>query len=376
MVKKQTVNIISVLALTLSGGCVSHPSGTGEGGRTLSVSMDEQSPSYRDYFDRVELIPLETNDSSMIARVKKAVCINDTLVVYDSRRSLVFAFRNDGTFISRIGRVGDGPEDYSHLSDIAYNEEKGYLTLLTPFGEILDYTAGNLFLRRQRLPSKPNYQACTWLADNRLALWSVVESDEAGLTIVEPGKDETVFSDWYNDNRVDFQVLKPFYRYKEGLYFTAPMENRVYEVCSDSLRFAYMWDLDGINNDDYIKEVSAIEDPRERGDRINNDIKSKVLRYNIEENWQTEEYYLATVTTGWSPDLIFRSLVYSKKKDSGVFMRYFKEGMSFYPILVTEEYAMCAVPVEEIDKYNAILGTDVPADDDMNVVMAKYYFKR
>ncbi|MDE5712390.1 MAG: hypothetical protein K2I16_02015, partial [Muribaculaceae bacterium] len=75
------------------------------------------------------------------------------------------------------------------------------------------------------------------------------------------------------------------------------------------------------------------------------------------------------------PDVRYKSAVYSKENKSGVCFSKFKEGMTFMPVYVNDEYVLCQIPETEFDIYNGITDSRLVYNEDDNIVLAKYYFK-
>lgn len=93
--------------------------------------------SFFDYFERVDLIPLETTDSSVVADYPQRIELyRDTLLLlYPGSGSGKGIFRfdaKDGHFIDRFYQVGEGPDDHLMISDCHINPYTGMLTVYEP----------------------------------------------------------------------------------------------------------------------------------------------------------------------------------------------------------------------------------------------------
>ena len=368
---------MSSILLALSG-CSGHSGNTGKEDNIVILQTDfnAESPSYTDYFDRVETIPLETNDSSLIATASKILVVNDRILVHDFKSSSVKQFHRDGSYIGTIGNKGEGPEDYLLVYDISYNKEKEYLSLLSPFGEIVNYSPDNRFVDRVKLPAKSNYWAAEWIDGNKMATWSGMEEDEPGISLIDPYSGTEFMSDWYNCFEFDFLSTSPLSSYNGKLYFDGPFTNDVYEITPDSLKLSYRWDFGKDNiSESYRESLRDIDDRQTRGERVKKELGGNSHKYNIKSNWQTDKYYIASMLVSPYPDIRFKTAVYSKENKSGVCFSKFKEGMNFKPVYVNDEYVLCQIPETEIDIYNGITDSKLVYNEDDNIVLAKYYFK-
>lgn len=373
------LSIMMVSTPIILTGCSRHSANSDKEDNivTLQTDFNADPPSYTDYFERIETISLETNDSSLIAAPSKILVVDDRIVVLDFRSSTVKEFHTDGSYIGQIGNKGQGPEDYLTVYDISYNKDKKYLSLLSPYGVIVNYTLDNKFVDRVELPSKPNYWAAEWIDGKQMLMWSVVESDEPGVAVIDPYSGTEFMSDWYNCIDFDFLSMAPFSAYNGRLYFAGPFTNDVYEITSNSLKLSYRWDFGKDNiSESYRESLKKITDSETRYNRVIDGIGKKNHKYNFENNWQTDKYYIALMLVSPYPDVRYRSAVYSKENKSGVCFSKFKEGMTFMPVYVNDEYVLCQIPETELDIYNGITDSKLVYNEDDNIVLAKYYFKK
>lgn len=73
------------------------------------------------------LVPLETNDSSMIASLDKVIIAGDWIVVLDKKADRALLFSESGDFIRQMGRKGNGPGEYVELTDMYFDEAEKVL---------------------------------------------------------------------------------------------------------------------------------------------------------------------------------------------------------------------------------------------------------
>lgn len=79
----------------------------------IGLDSDSDFPEIKE----IRYIPLETNDSSLIGEVSKIIYRHHRFYVLDKKLNQVVVFSEDGNFLSRIHRVGSGPDEYI----VAYN---------------------------------------------------------------------------------------------------------------------------------------------------------------------------------------------------------------------------------------------------------------
>jgi hypothetical protein len=82
------------------------------------------------YFKACQLIPLETNDNSLLHRITRICSHDGKLFVFDERLSKVVVFDMQGRYLTHIHRIGQGPEEYISLSDICLDTTRKQILLL------------------------------------------------------------------------------------------------------------------------------------------------------------------------------------------------------------------------------------------------------
>jgi hypothetical protein len=92
---------------------------------TLSVDLDKISDvSFSDLFTKMEIVPLETRDESLLSDATK-YAYNEKekcYFVFDNRQQVLFCFDENGKFkFSSAHLKGSGPEEYAIGQDFNYN---------------------------------------------------------------------------------------------------------------------------------------------------------------------------------------------------------------------------------------------------------------
>ena len=90
----------------------------------VTKSYPEKELILQDFMD-VEYLPLETNDEFVTQGVVMAIGNKYILVKNRSNDGDIFVFdRNTGKALRKINRMGKGPEEYTHITNIVLEEEK------------------------------------------------------------------------------------------------------------------------------------------------------------------------------------------------------------------------------------------------------------
>ena len=102
----------------------------------LKASLKETNTSLFDLFEKVELIPLETTDSSLIKWTSKVRYHAGKYYVFDEAQSALFIFDDRGSYINKIHRIGQGPGEYEHIYDFCLDTICSRIDMLSPWGAV------------------------------------------------------------------------------------------------------------------------------------------------------------------------------------------------------------------------------------------------
>ena len=362
--------------LLLSCGEAAHTPST----RTLQVNLKEASPvGWQELFARMEVIPLETNDNCLLMSIDKIRAYKDSLYVFDERREALYVFGKGGGFVRQISRRGQGPGEYTRISDFVLDNERKEIWLLAPYGYCLAYGLGGNYLRKTELPAKPNYQSITILPDGNYALWSCVEEEEEGITLTDMAG-AYLNGYWHNDRIIDFMQLRPFYEYEGRAYFATAFDNPVYEVTSDTMKPAYRWDFGDRNVDaQKLAPYLDIANSSERNRQLLEALEEGALPFCMERQSENSCFYYVALRPGVGRDRAWINVFYDKQEDRPYVFEETSEGIPVRPILLTDTYVLSVLQAEDFPSLRHILPADEYAsltarDEEDNPCLLKLYF--
>lgn len=350
-------------------------------GITLAVDLAKQEVSLKELFSRMEVIPLETHDSCLIINAEKILFHKNKLYVFDPLRAALYVFDEEGNFIKQISRKGEGPGEYQIITDVLIDSSKENILFLSPYGNILTYDTEGNFIDQKTLPAKPNYYSLTMVAERNTALWSCVDEEENGLSIVNAETMKPVYETWHNDRMIDMGLMKPFYQYDSDSYFSTAYQNVVYRIKPDSLESAYQWDFgkDNISRDK-LTAYSKITNDSERNNQILKDLEEGILPYSMERNNQNNNYYYVALRKGTGLHRPWINVFYRKGDGKSFVFGKTQEGICIYPLIITNEYLLSILSFEDIPSYKNVLSQEeydklTGRDQEDNLCLIKLYFK-
>lgn len=122
-----------ILFLILLISCKNKPSNEVTDQIILSIdSLINQNPiKYSDIFSDFHIIPLETKDDCIFSYISNIKIVDSVIYLLDSYGTKsVYLFSLNGDFLSKICKIGRGPEEYLNPTNFDVNREKGTILIL------------------------------------------------------------------------------------------------------------------------------------------------------------------------------------------------------------------------------------------------------
>lgn len=347
----------------------------------LKVSLEESSVPISDIFDSAELIPLETSEESFIRYIDKIAIEDSTYYLFDRSQFAIFIYNTKGQYLRKLSKIGQGPGEYTHLTDFIFDHSKKRMEVLSPFGILYCYDLDGNFISSHRLPSPPlNYQKLEKL-NTHYIMWSHVPSQEKQISII-PEALEEISNSFYSSNRItcDFSLRDGVFNlYDENVYFYNAFSNTVYLVTPDSLKIAYEWDF-GNKNINVLDKKFDDFDPKEIKDMEDRLRNSEVPFFYVKQ-YQNNHYYYTQQCFGYTPEGR-TSLFYNKKNNKYHFFKRTKEGLFIDPIYFNDKYIISRLSYSDKE---ALLNSEIINNSDKdklsdyreddNTWLIKYLFK-
>ena len=188
-------------------------------------------------FDKIELIQLETTDSSLIGNIKKIELLDSSIYILDGTQRCILVFDNYGNFKKKLSKIGKGPGEYVNIGD--FNVEKdGTIEVLSNY-KIIIYDKDFNVTDEINLPDvahffykldKRNYALYHLQAKNRLTIYNSISSKTIYTGIENPK---------YSRLMPVNPFYSPFYSSGKGVFLKSPFTNDIYKVTPDGLEENY-----------------------------------------------------------------------------------------------------------------------------------------
>lgn len=352
------------------------------GEKVIPVDVNNEIEiSIYDLFSKVEIIPLEVSESSLLYEyIDKIIFHNNMYYVMPAKQNVLFVFDSQGKYVDQINKQGNGPGEYNELEDFNFNRFTGNLELMSSFGYINVYdSCGKTFKERLVFPRIPIMRNFTHLAANKYLFFSDVRED--GKIVCYDMNEKKIVSEGYDLPKFLFfntpyhHMFSPFYLCGEQVCFVQGYNGDVFTVEKDgSLSPRYLWDFGEYNFD-----ISGLEEkPIEYYVQYARTDGSKYVNTFVAYG-ENSSYYM----TRFKFKNKMYHLVLDKKDGSYKVFRTFKENVVCFPIAVDEDAAYSYVTPRELP---LAINPDILDDEnrkryesvtmDSNPIIIRYTFKK
>lgn len=213
---------------------------------TLSVDISNvQDVSIFDLFSRVELIPLETTEMSLIKNIDKVVYFNNKYFVLDYNDAEILVFNSAGKYLYKINERGDGPNQYFNISDFSIDEHSETINILAPVNNaVYEYDISGQFISKYQLPDiNGAYQKIMILNKDTLAFWTY--DYENRLKFYSKDSD-SIFRETFKEGENIVKNFSLIFPHKTHL--TRSSSHLIYNIKDAKVYEHYKWDFGKYNN--------------------------------------------------------------------------------------------------------------------------------
>ena len=336
----------------------------------LKVQLEETEVSLKDLFGKIEVIPLETNDTALMDHIHRVREVNGKYYILSEEYPgfsyiTTMVFDAEGNFLHTIGKKGQGPGEYPWLIyDMDIDVKKNLLYMFSPDGKFYLYRLDGSFVRNMEIQGLflRAYHNMELLDDNRMLIWSGTDIEDDAMNLLDTDSATFVKGLWKDYFQMNWAVSGDFcHKYQGKTYFTPAVERKVYELDADSLRVAYEWDF-GKDNYDALEARSNLKGlyHKEANDRWSEMRRSGDVPYTILGQGQMDKYHFAYFLGRYDGEDIVPeenrfTLFYEKATGKS---RYFKktiEGLAIRPCLIKEDAMYQLIPTEDLETLLPVL---------------------
>ncbi|GAB6012835.1 6-bladed beta-propeller [Viscerimonas tarda] len=181
-------------------------------------------------FRTCNVIPLETNEKSLLRDITRICMDGDTIFIFDKSLKKVVVFESSGKYLTQIHRVGQGPKEYIQVIDFCVDKENKQIILLCdrPYkamffsynGDFIKETKTDKFYYQIMADRDHIYCESSPLESNgNLVLMDKnFQTDKNLLEAIHTKQDNVFFSKGNTLTKTT------------GIYYTRQFDNNIYEI--------------------------------------------------------------------------------------------------------------------------------------------------
>lgn len=296
----------------------------------------------------VRYIPLETTSQSLLKRVSGVLYDRSTHQLYLSDLRGVFRFSDEGKFINKLGRSGQGPGEYNYVRSMAMDKQKGHICLLSS-GKLIFYAMDGTWIQDVRSPDEMQFAL---LNDSCIAYFiynNGYQKNSLLLTNME-GDSLTSFPQYDRTNVKQDGVRRIFMGAKDRFLFSYAGKTCFKDYYSDSL---FVVTPDSLQAR-YVFRMGKYKIPAES--RFEN-IKSDINQYNADvasylrpSVLETDDYLFLPTGSWQAKDNVDERLLLFDKRNGACYEAVdgnikddIRQGLPFYPFTTLDDNTLLGV---------------------------------
>ena len=259
-----------------------------------------------------KIVPLETTAEAFYDRFFKIDIDQEHVFVQDRTRILVFDA--GGKYLSRVERLGKGPQEYTYLINFCPFKDELYI-IRGDTKTIGVYAYDGRFIRSISLDFQP-LDIC--VTDDYMAFQ--VASTEANSLIVTDREGKRLYEavpPVQAQNTFEMAAFHPFVRSGNLVFFQPNYISEVYRIEKDKgENQSFLFDFGPHTlTADY---VSKIMSPNDFKTKLQQDEKISYLNFQPAENWWNLNFYLGDMQYGWFYHPVSKKQYSVSKRDNPV----------------------------------------------------------
>lgn len=347
----------------------------------IYVDLDlEDKVSFYDIFSKIEVVPLETNEESLIGTINKLVHYDSNYYLLDTKQNCVWIFNEEGKIVKNIKSVGRGPEEYSYVYDFVINKYNHTIELLDCFGKLVIFNLDGTHKESIRLPHPPAaYHKLALLNQDTILFFTNSERENTNQLWVYSRSSNKMIKEFFDESHTAMSNMLPLYPWNDKVYFSLPLENTIYQIQNSQAIPAYTWDFGKYNYKLQSKDIP--QDKKEKMKFYMAFGNSSQMSYAHILNLQNEQYLYCFLRHFGKNKHIF----YDKKTKSSRLFGKTKEDISLNPYSMDQEM-MIGIENFNSETYKQIIEANILdkknqeqlslITEDSNPIVVKYLFKR
>ncbi len=251
---------------------------------------------FKKVFSHIELLPLESNESSLIGNFfsKNIIHIPDKYFIIIDKNHIVHIFNTKGKHISNSSScIGEAPQQYHILQHLTYNQNNNGIDILDVHGNIISFDINFNFISKTKVSIKPKNRFNNIFSLNN-HLYALMDDTEKGTIYLYDRRKNKLNKKIYYRGLIVPQTaaLSPFKPTKNALYFI-PNEINDY-IFTFNEEEKELVPLIHINSGDKALKSSDIKNPDIYSMEVAQYISSECNKYHCIDRLYNDKYLIST----------------------------------------------------------------------------------
>jgi hypothetical protein len=138
-----------ILLIIFFAGCRERKDSTKMAAINIVIDTDNsEKVDISEYIDSVKYIKLQTTDDNLIGYIKRVFFLEDRILVTDGQIPQILIFDNEGNFLNKIKKIGQGPGEYIGIAASLFDcASKSIIIYSTTLRKLLFFTLDGEFIK-------------------------------------------------------------------------------------------------------------------------------------------------------------------------------------------------------------------------------------
>jgi len=340
-------------------------------------------------FSKIELIPLQTTETSLISKVRRIV-ITDEFVIISDNKNVITVFDKKGQYISNSkSRYGQGPEDYGIMMGFTFNEFSKSIEILTP-KHLMCYDIEFNFRTKTELPveqkvsekKKGQYFSSIFALDKeKFILLPTTVSNEPHRVLFYNSNKQEISEISYADQVVSglTQQVDNIHHFNDSVFSFSPLAFTYcfYTIDKNALELKKKFRFDFGKLQIQTTDLKQFKSEKEKADYLAfSSISPLPLRTFFNENFvvshirREKQYYTYFIFKKTNSELLVKNNIFDGDSRLPLFET-LRNNVLYANININELYKF--IDIDLLDKKSFLLLKELKPDD--NPCIVKYYLK-
>lgn len=195
------------------------------------TSIESNSFKLSNLIQSYSLLQLETNEESLLGNINKIVYNDNSIYILDKKYALgIYVFNSlSGEFITKIGRFGNGPGEYTEIYDFSIDNINQRIYVLCERKRVITYSLSGDFIEEKTLAF---YATAMEYLNNRF--YFINDNMKEDNLFITDRNYKTISSHFPNKQYgVNYRILEyPLIKQSNELIYHRFLDNNIYKIDS------------------------------------------------------------------------------------------------------------------------------------------------